>query len=192
MARTLLLASALLAAGLVGAYLARRPAASEPPATVHVTLETIRQTADLVVLRVGFQQLVESRIDGHLGGVRCVVLASGTALIATDLEKAELTLDAPARRATLLLTQPEVLTAGLDHEAAAVLLTDRWGLWQAVPGATGEAAAVQAALVEAQRAMHRFAARAAHIAQARRRAETVLAAFLAERGWQVEIQWRPQ
>ncbi len=156
----------------------------------HITLEAIQETADLVVVRLPFQQLITSRIDGYSGGVRCVLMASGTAMIATDLERASLTLDEDRELAVLSLAAPEVITTGLDHKQSRIVLLRRFGLWHFAPGTTGEGRVVEIALRDAQDAINSYAGRDEHILRARLRAEAVLETFLAERGWRLKIEWR--
>lgn len=183
------LAAAVIVAGL--SLLQWSPNLGLPGASSrsYITLAEIQETADLVVLHVPFQQLVESRLRGYTGSVRCVIIASGEVLIATDLEQAAMDVDEDRRLVTLTLPQPRVLPAGLDHRKARVVLLDRRGLWQIVPGETGEGRVIEFALAEAQRAMLRYAAKDRHLAHARRRAEQVLRTFLAKRGYELEVTW---
>ena len=129
MTRMLLLAVCLALMLMVLVLVKQR---SVPPAITgsRITLEQIKQCAELVTLRVPLQQLVETRIDGYTGGVRCLVLARGEAVIGTDLENARLSYH--GGRVTLTLDEPRVIQCTLDQERTSVVFVGRGGLWSAI------------------------------------------------------------
>ena len=88
--------------------------------------------------------------------------------------------DPQGRSAVLLLPQPRVQFARLDHERTKLVGIWPGGLWTIVPGGRdADAAAVNAGYREAQRAV---AAAADDLAgRARRQAQVVLRAFFAAR-----------
>ena len=163
------------------------PAAEPGAAGSRITLEQIKRCAELVTLRVPLQQLVEARIDGYTGGVRCLVLACGEALIATDLENAQLSYQ--AGRVTLTLEEPRVIRCTLDQEQTSVMFVWRSGLWNALPGEAGESAVIEQALRKAEREMRHVAGAPANIEAAKAHATGAITDLLGDRIRRVRIEW---
>ena len=154
-----------------------------------IRIEQIREAADLVVLRIPFQQIVEARLDGYSGGVRCLLLAGGEAMIATDLEHATLTHDEAAGRVTLTLPPPRTLTAQLDPGKTRIMDIARSGAWHLALGGAGEDRVVALAMQKAGDKLQAAADAPDHLTAARRRAEHVLTHLVNREGWQLSIHW---
>ncbi|MFA9479841.1 DUF4230 domain-containing protein [Phycisphaerales bacterium AB-hyl4] len=163
-----------------------------PVTAAWITLEQLQQAAELVTLKVPYQQLVETRVAGYSGSVRCVVLAVGEAWVGTDLEQARWETDPITGTVTLTLAQPRVLSSHLDHDRSRVVLTARRGVWLILPGEAGEPQVIEQALRDAQQQLAASAASEEHIEAARQQAETVLSEQLGmPQTSNVVIQWRP-
>ena len=186
MTRMLLLAACLVLMLAIVVMVKQR---SVPPATAGspITLEQIRNCAELVTLRVPLQQLVEARIDGYVGGVRCLALARGEVLIATDLEKAQLSYHAGG--VTLTLEQPRVISCTLDLEQTSVIFVGRGGLWKTLPGEAGESAVIERTLRHAEREMAQVAASSSNIEAAKAHAIDAITDLLGERLRPLRIEW---
>jgi Protein of unknown function (DUF4230) len=108
----------LLAVGLLGVCLGGRPDALETSIEGRRTLliSSIAEMAELVTLKVPVSTVLTSELAGYVGGVRCVVVVNGDVELGVDLEQARLEdIDAEAHTATIVLPQPKVRHARLDH-----------------------------------------------------------------------------
>ena len=93
----------------------------------------------------------------------------------------------------LLLPQPQVQFARLDHERTKLVGIWPGGLWTIVPGGRdADAAAVNAGYREAQRAVAAAADDPELAGRARRQAQVVLRAFCAALGWDVQVRWEDE
>ncbi len=156
-----------------------------------ITLAQIQAAAELVTLKLPMSQIVEVQLDGYSGGVRCVVLAHGEALIATDLDRAALELNVTGRVATVTLPPPRAISCRLDHEATTVALIGRRGAWRVLPGDAGEPAVIERALREAQRRLEVAAGTDVHLDAARCHAEAALRRLIEADGWTLAVRWQP-
>ncbi len=130
----ILLALALLAAGLLGldGLVGRR--AEQHHVEIGVALKKIHELHDLVTLRVPVQFVHDAAIRGRLGGVACLLDIQGQADLGVDLAQARLTdVNDRTRTATLHLPDAGVANARLDLHASRILRLERHGLWQIVP-----------------------------------------------------------
>ncbi len=154
-----------------------------------IRIEQVREAADLVVLRVPYQEIVDARLDGYSGGVRCLLLAGGEAMIATDLDHATLEHDEAAGRITLTLPPPRALSAQLDPDKTRVLDIARSGAWHLAIGGAGEDRVMKKAMEKAGRKLREAAGNPNHITAARHRAETVLTRVIEREGWKLTVRW---
>lgn len=164
-----------------------RQTATSTPAPI--SIERILEVSELTVLKVPFHQAVETSITGYTGGTRCVLLAAGEAMISTDLSAAKLEIHRIEKQVSIALPQPRVISSRLNHSLTRIILMDRHGLWQAVPGPAGERQLVSLALRRAETGMGKAAGNRQHIAQARQRVEHVLSSLAHQHGWTVRVQW---
>ena len=99
--------------------------------------------------------------------------------------------DETARTAVVVLPQPAVLSARVNHER-----TQRWDIkarsWVPLAGAIlGDRQALEKqAMLEAQRLVERAAGTDENKAAARQGAEGLLAEFYRGVGWQVSVRWK--
>ena len=105
---------------IVGAGLTWLSLRSAQPRTTPITLDELKQCAELVTLQVPVQQLAEAHVRGYTGGIRCLVLAYGQAWIATDLDQARLETD--DHGVTLYLMQPRIIACTLVTAALTLWL----------------------------------------------------------------------
>ena len=170
---------------IVGAGLTWLSLRSAQPRTTPITLDELKQCAELVTLQVPVQQLAEAHVRGYTGGIRCLVLAYGQAWIATDLDQARLETD--DHGVTLYLMQPRVIACTLDYTRSSVVFIARRGAWIILPGEAGESTVIGQALRQAEQAMADMAGDPLHIASARRKAEQVINAVFADQP--LRIMW---
>lgn len=190
MVRTLLVILLVLILGLTLATF-RQPAATATPSPAPA-LERVRAVAELSVLDVDVSAITIARIDGYTGGVRCCLIATGTARIGADLERATVhAVDPAAGTLVLALPEPTVLSVRIDPRASRVYSVDRNGLWIALPFATREGQVTARAWAAAESKLREAAQRSGLIARARRRAATLIATAIEPLGWSVTIDWQP-
>ena len=155
------------------------------------TIERVQALSSLVTARVDVADVVESRLDGRLGGAKAALLVKGDFLLGVDLSLARFeAVDAAARTAVLVLPQPKVTSPRLDHSRSRVFAVTESGLWQVAPGGGDASAAV---VNKAYRDAQRFVAAACDdpslMPRARQQAERVLAAFFRATDWKVTVRW---
>jgi hypothetical protein len=165
---------------------------------VRETPPTFSSPGPTVVQLERLQQLVSTRVhvtDVLVGESRWLEgswIIQGDALLAVDMSQAEVKdRDEKARTATILLPQPAVLSARVDHEGSR-----RWDIksrsWIPLAGALlGDRRALeQEAMRQAQRLVERAAGTEDNAATARRGAEGMLAEFYGAVGWRVAVRWK--
>ena len=180
----------ILAAGLIASAVMSRPPGQqgEPPIP---TVEQLQPLADLVVARVPVSDVVTARIAGHLGSLEAIVIARGEALVSVDLARARFEqVDIDDRTAELVLPQPRVLGARLDHRRTRVHTISAGGLWAVVPTDVGRAEVVDQAMSAAERSVAAVGNSGRVREEAQRHAEEVLCSFLADTlGWHIRVRW---
>ncbi len=145
------------------------------------TIERLEKLSQLLVSRVHIAAVLVGVSDDSKGAF----LIRGDALIGLDLSKAVITeKDDSARRATLLLPQPRVILARVDHEKSKVyeFRTTSWIPWHSQPGRL-----LEEAMLQAQRMVTQAAGSKENIDQARRQAEVIIAALYEQLGWHLTI-----
>ncbi len=150
-----LLAASAAMIGL-GAVLSRVSPDRTPAATRVVsagpTIERVRELSVLTTLRIDVADAFVTELRGRTGGTTAVLVVRGEVVIGVDLAAARFdSLDREGRSAVLLLPQPQVQFARLDHERTKLVGIWPGGLWTIVPGGRdADAAAVNAGYREAQ------------------------------------------
>ena len=119
-------------------------------------------------------------------------IIQGDALLAVDMSKAEVKdTDEKARTATIILPQPAVLSARVNHERS-----QQWDIksrsW--IPLASlvlGDRTAMEKqAMLQAQQLVERAAGSDSHKTTARQGAASMLVDFYQAVGWHVSVQWK--
>jgi hypothetical protein len=165
---------------------------------VRETPPTFSSPGPTVVQLERLQYVVSTRVhvaDVLVGESRwlegCWII-TGDALLAVDMSKAEVKdRDEKARTATIILPQPAVLSARVNHERS-----QQWDIksrsWIPLAGALlGDRRAIEEqAMRQAQRLVERAAGTEENAATARRGVESMLAEFYHAVGWQVSVRWK--
>lgn len=162
-----------------------------PPPTVSVpTVEQVQALAQLMTLRVPVADMQVVRLQGYTGGASLILVSRGQVLIGTDLDQAHFEeVDQSARHAVLVLPEPSVQYAALDHERTTIYRIDRSGLWQFMPGDAGETALVNRAMRQAQVQLAAVLEdHPEYREQARQQAQQVIGRFFEAVGWEVEVR----
>ena len=147
------------------------------------TVQQLEQLAHLVSLRVHLADVLVGRGCGYRGSW----LVKGDALLSVDLHRAKiLDTNEEARTATILLPQPTVLQARVDHSRTMVWSVEKT-TW--IPFAGNPDRLRDEAMGEAQRLINRAAASERNIQQARSNAESALRGFFGQTGWRIEVRW---
>ena len=181
----------VLAGGLLGSYLGGCPARIGASIEGHraLLISRITEMAELAVLKVPVSTVITSELSGYVGGIRCIVVVNGEVELGVDLEQARLEdIDPEARTATLILPEPKVRHARLDHDRTQVFSIDRDGLWCLSLSDDAARALVNKAMLEAQESVEMVARDPGLVEQARRRAEWVLRGAFEMIGWELKSQ----
>ena len=147
------------------------------------TVQRLERLSQLVTNRVTISDVLVGVSDDSKG----VFVIRGDAIVGLDLSKAVIVeKDEASKRATILLPQPKVIVARVDHEKSKVyeFRTTTWIPWHAQPGRL-----LEQAMLQAQRMVEQAANSAENIELARRQAEVILANFFGELGWNVNVTW---
>lgn len=180
----------LLVGGVLGICLGPRLRSSQPVEATPAVIGRVTELADLVVLRVPVSKVHVTKIGGYVGGVDCVVLVNGELELGTDLKLVRWEeVNADARTATLVLSEPKVRRVRLDHETTSVYRIDRRGLWKGLPSVEPSRQVVNRAMVEAQVCVESAGAQPELIERAKQQTERVLSQFLKAMGWEVRVVW---
>lgn len=197
MKSTLKLCILLLLAGMVGFALSRlawpnRTYPAPNPVTIHtgLTIQQIQPLSSLVTTRVDVADVQETTINGYTGSMKVAILVKGDFLLGVDLSRARFeNVDPEKKTAVLVLPQPIVTSARVDHTRTRVFAITSTGLWQLVPGEEGKPQLINRAYEDAQRVVASAAGDRELIEQARRQAERILGVFFEAVRWNVQIRW---
>ncbi len=192
MNRLLFWPALLLVTGGLLVFLGGRPYALDLSIEEHQALliSRITEMAELVTLKVPVSTVITSELSGYVGGVTCVMVVNGEVELGVDLEQARIEdIDPKDRTATLVLPEPKVRHARLDHERTTVYSVNRQGLWWLVLGDEPARKLVNKAMKQAQVTVQSAALDLGLVEQARRRAERVLRGAFEVVGWEVEVLW---
>ncbi len=138
------------------------------------TIERVRELSALTTLRVDVADAFVTELRGRTGGTTAVLVVRGQVIIGVDLAAARFdSVDPQERSAVLMLPQPQVHFARLDHERTKLVGIWAGGLWTVVPGGRDADAGYR----EAQRAVAAAADDSELAGRARRQAQVVLQAF---------------
>lgn len=180
----------LLIGGFLGASLGSRHRPVVPMEMTAPVIGKITDLAELVVLRVPVSKVHVSTLSGYVGSVSCVILVQGELELGTDLNLARFEqVDTDAHTATLLLAEPKVRRARLNHEQTSVYRIDLKGLWKGLPSAEPSRKVVNQAMTEAQGCVESSGDDPQFVDRARRHTEQVLRQFLGAMGWEVKLVW---
>ena len=181
----MLIVGALLGFGLGGRFKSN-PTIEAPPAVIG----KITDLADLVVLRVPVSKVHVTKLGGYVGSVSCIVLVQGELELGTNLKLARWEdVEKENRTATLVLAEPMVRRARLDHEQTSVYRIDRGGLWKGIPSAEPSRRIVNQAMIEAQSCVEAAGEDSQYVDRARTHTEQVLQQFLKAMGWDIRVVW---
>jgi hypothetical protein len=184
-------ALAIVVAQAVGLIRGWDPGVRETPPTFSSPGPTVVQLERL-------QQLVSTRVhvaDILVGESRWLEgswIIMGDALLAVDMSKAEVKdTDEKTRTATIILPDPAVLSARVNHE-----WSQQWDIksrsW--IPLASlvlGDRTAMEKqAMLQAQQLVERAAGSDSHQTTARQGVASMLAEFYRAVGWHVSVQWK--
>ncbi|MGB0766271.1 MAG: DUF4230 domain-containing protein [Phycisphaeraceae bacterium] len=153
-------------------------------------IQSIQELAELTLLEVRASEVITSEVTGYTGGTSAIVLVHGSVTLAVDLNQARyLEVDEERRRLVLGLPQPKIHRVAIDPETSRVLSCDRSGLWHLAMGAAHEHTLITDAMTIARERMLQAASDNGLTERARHHAEAVLARFVSEMGWTLEVRW---
>jgi hypothetical protein len=183
--RTLILLIAVLTVAAV-AFVSRRwqqPASLSVIVSQGPTVEKLQRLSHLVTTKVIIADILVGRGEGYIGAW----LVKGDGLLGVNLSRAKIVAkDDAARRATIELPQPELLTSRVDHQR-----TQTWQVrktaWMPWSG-DGDKLRDQV-MREAQKLIAEAASSREYIDQSKSAAAAIIEAFYAEVGWQVSVEW---
>jgi len=163
------------------------------PEPVVLTIDRLRQLAELTTLAVDVADIQQTSIEGHVGGISAVLLVKGEVRITTDLGRARFeSVDSANKAAVLILDPPTVSTATIDHDQTRLFAVTEQGLWLITPGNWLYDEVVTRAFAQAQHALADAGNRPELLDRARQQTETVLQGFFGALGWRVGIRWSDQ
>jgi hypothetical protein len=150
------------------------------------TIERLERLAQLITTRVHIADVLVGEDQGCQGSW----LIRGDGLLGIDLGHAEiLDRDEQTRQATIVLPQPCVLQARVDHEKTRTWEVRRtsWVPWR------GDKDGLRDSVMrEAQRLVAQAANSPENLAHARTAAEAILQGFYEEVGWRVRVRWKAE
>jgi hypothetical protein len=148
------------------------------------TIERLERLAQLITTRVHVADVLVGEDQGCQGSW----LIRGDGLLGIDLGRTEIIdRDEQARQATIVLPQPCVLQARVDHEKTRTWEVRRtsWVPWR------GDKDALRDSVMrEAQKLVAQAANSPENLAHARTAAEAILQGFYEEVGWRVRVRWK--
>jgi hypothetical protein len=98
--------------------------------------------------------------------------------------------DDAAKQIVLELPPPAVRSPRVDHAKTRICQIDRSGLWCLVPDSTAQAAVADRAFRDAQAAVAGAGGDAELMTQAKARTRQIIASFVRDIGWAIEVRWR--
>jgi Protein of unknown function (DUF4230) len=182
----------LVVGGLLGVCLGGRPAPIGASIEGHraLLISRVAELAELVTLSVPVSTVLTCELAGYVGGIKCVVVVNGEVELGVDLKEARLEeVDPETSTATLVLPQPKVRHARLDHERTTAYSLDREGLWWLALSDEPARRLLNLAMKQAQATVESAARDPGLIEQAQRRAERILRGAFEVIGWEVTLVW---
>ena len=172
-----------------------------PPALV-----TVQEIGTLASLKVNYSNVIEfnervtkdipwTQWELRFGGTKVLLVARGDCLIGTDLKLAKYEqMATAAKTATLVLSNPKVISARLNHDpktgGSHFYAISTSGVIALLPGNEGQTKAMNLALQKGQSDIETSCAKPDLIDAARKSAESVLVPTVSATGWKVGIVWR--
>ena len=180
----------LLIGGLLGVSLGGRFKSNPPIEATPAVIGRITELAELVVLRVPVSKVHVTKLGGYVGSVSCVVLVNGELELGTDLTRAQWDdVNSEARIATLVLAEPKVRRARLDHDQTSVYRIDRGGLWKGLPSGELARKIVNLAMVEGQTCVESAGNDPLLLERSREQTEQILTQYMGAIGWEISVVW---
>jgi hypothetical protein len=152
------------------------------------TIERLEALQELTIQKVHVSDVMEYR-----NGWTAAWLVKGDGLISIPLKEARIVdVDQDHHKARIVLPQPRVLTARVDHERT-LHYDSKQGVWNKLNVFTGEAYPdVNAqAMKEMQRLVEHAVALPEHFDQARSNAVIALKSLYGSLDWDVTVDWEP-
>lgn len=181
-----------------------KPEKEQVPAAPPVV--SVQEMGTLATLRVNYANVIEfneritqdipwTQWEFRFGGTSVLLIARGECLIGTDLQAAKYEQILPAAKtATLVLPNPKVITARLNHDpktgGSSFYTVNNNGIAALIPGTDGQTKAMNRALQKGQSEIEAACSRPEMMIAARKSAEAVLQPAVSVTGWKVSIAWR--
>lgn len=187
------LALILVTGGLLGVIcLGGRPAPTGASIEKHRSLliSHITEMAELVTLKVPVSTVLTSKLAGYIGSIKCVIVVYGEVELGVDMEAIRFEdVDPVARSATLILPEPKVRHARLDHERTMIYSLSREGLWWVLMSDEPARRLVNDVMKRAETVVKSTANEPHLEMQARRKAEVVLQSAFQMIEWKIDLVW---
>ena len=177
---------------LAASVLSALRAAHATPEFTHAgpTLESVRSLSSLVTTKTTLADAITSEISGVSGSMSAVLMIRGDALIGVDMQQARISAQDPSSKTlVLILPQPTVIQARVDHQRTRVFALERHGFWKLMRLDDVTRQLLDTGMREAQQTIERAAGDEAILATAREHAQQVLSAFASSLGWQLTVRW---
>ena len=162
---------------------------AEPPRTP-LSIDVIRELADLTVLEINATEVVTSTVSGHTGNTSAVVVVTGSITLAVDLEQARIVMaDQDRQHFIVALPPPKVQRVAIDHDASRVVSCQRSGLWELAIGQAHEDRVISDAFATGQYRLEAAGREQRFSRRARVHTDAVIQRFARDVGWIIEVQW---
>lgn len=172
-------------------WLPRGDALTSETHSAGLTIDQVRQLAQLATLRVPVSDVQSAQLSGDTGSVRLILIVHGHVDLGTDLDHAHFEkIDNQHRMATLVLPKPAMLSAAVDVNRTKIYTVDWTGLWHVLPGGGAERRLINQAMATALADVRKAGATKDNLAQAKIHAAEVIRRFCAQLGWRVRIHWQ--
>lgn len=149
------------------------------------TITEIQELGQLTVLRVNVADVLADSSDDYKG----LWIVRGDALVAVDLQSAKLqSADEKTKKLVVLLPQPRVIQARVDHEKTKTYDVSKKAWWNPFVGRSDEF--VDKAMSKAQRIVEKQSTDDETMQQAREQAERMLASMYRYAGWEIDVVWQ--
>lgn len=150
------------------------------------TITEIQKLGELVVLRVNVADVLEDSSEDFKG----VWIVRGDAMVAVDMSLAELeSTDESTKHLEVLLPQPRVIHARVDHEKTRTYDVSKKDWWNLLADSSSEEFS-DAGMRKAQEMVESTSAGDDMMDQARDQAELVLTNMYQLVGWEIDVVWQ--
>jgi len=156
--------------------------------SVGPSVEKLQALQDLAI-----QKVTVSDVMVYRNGWTASWVVRGDGIISVPLKDSRIVdVDQDRRTARIILPNPQVLTARVDHEKT-LYYDSKQGLWNRVnPWGETYPEVSEEAHRQMQRMIEHAVAAPEHIAQSRLNAMTVIRALYSSLDWQVSVDWAPE